>query len=247
MTRNGAHQVEDRDGVATAFVEALGRIATGVTVVGSVDSDDSSAAGSSAAGIPEVGSGVGRNPAVGGGWVAQTVSAMCSVSMEPPLILVCVHRRSPINAVIERSGVFCVSALATQHDHVADTFAGRPWPGKDRWDFTCGHWEAAPSGAPRLTDALAAFDCAVHSVVAAGTHLVYLGAVREVVRGTGAPLVYANRGYAAPSPVPPSRFPEFPDAHPDNRFNPATPTSTAPTSTAMTSTAMTSNNTEVTR
>jgi len=196
------------------------------------------------------------------GWVAQTVSAMCSVSMEPPLILVCVNRRSPINAVIERSGVFCVSALATQHDHVADTFAGRPWPGKDRWDFTCGHWEAAPSGAPRLTDALAAFDCAVHSVVAAGTHLVYLGAVREVVRGTGAPLVYANRGYAAPSPVPPSRFSEFPDAHPDNRFNPAMPTSTAmtstaptstaptgtaPTGTAMTRTAMTSNNTEVTR
>jgi flavin reductase len=192
----------------TAFVEALGRIATGVTVVGSVDS--------------------GAEPGGGGksGWVAQTVSAMCSVSVDPPLILVCINRRSPINAVIERSRVFCVSALATQHDHVADTFAGRPWPGKDRWDFTCGHWEAARSGAPRLTDALAAFDCAVHSVVEAGTHLVYLGAVREVVGGAGAPLVYANRGYASPSPVPPSRFPEFPDAHPDNRF---TPPSTART------------------
>jgi len=184
----------------TAFVEALGRIATGVTVVGSVD------------------------PAAGdkSGWVAQTVSAMCSVSVDPPLILVCINRRSPINAVIERGRVFCVSALATQHDHVADTFAGRPWPGKDRWDFTCGHWEAASSGAPRLTDALAAFDCAVHSVVEAGTHLVYLGAVREVVGGTGAPLVYANRGYASPSPVSPSQFPEFPDAHPDNRYTPST-------------------------
>jgi flavin reductase len=216
MSRNGAPRVGSGaasdvnggvDGLATAFVEALGRIATGVTVVGSVHDE---------------------NPAETG-WVAQTVSAMCSVSVEPPLILVCVNRRSPINAVIERSGVFCVSALATQHDHVADTFAGRPWPGKDRWDFTCGHWEAAPSGAPRLTDALAAFDCAVHSVVTAGTHLVYLGAVREVVGGNGAPLVYANRGYAAPSPVPPSRFPEFPDAHPDNRLNPATPTMTAMT------------------
>ncbi|MDT7750752.1 MAG: flavin reductase, partial [Pseudonocardiales bacterium] len=156
-------------------------------------------------------------------WVAQTVSAMCSVSVEPPLILVCINRRSPINAVIERSRLFCVSALATQHDHVADTFAGRPWPGKGRWDFSCGHWEPASSGAPRLTDALAAFDCAVHSVVEAGTHLVYLGAVREVVGGRGAPLVYANRGYAEPSPVPPSHFPDFPDAHPDNRFTPPGP------------------------
>src|SRR3979411_1170847 len=96
-----------------AFVEALGRIATGVTVVSSVDP--------------------GAEPGGGGksGWVAQTVSAMCSVSVDPPLILVCINRRSPINAVIERSRVFCVSALATQHDHVADTFAGRPWPGKD--------------------------------------------------------------------------------------------------------------------
>ena len=138
MSRSGAQQVNG--GLATAFVEALGRIATGVTVVGSVHSDTSGRPGSGAEAAT--------------GWVAQTVSAMCSVSVEPPLILVCVNRRSPINAVIERSGVFCVSALATQHDHVADTFAGRPWPGKDRWDFTCGHWEAAPSGAPRLTDAM---------------------------------------------------------------------------------------------
>ena len=232
MSRSGAQQVQDgAGGLGTAFVEALGRIATGVTVVGSVDAstDTEDAAG----------------------WVAQTVSAMCSVSVEPPLILVCVNRRSPINAMIERSGVFCVSALATQHDHVADTFAGRPWPGKDRWDFTCGHWEAAPSGAPRLTDALAAFDCAVHSVVAAGTHLVYVGAVREVVGGTGAPLVYANRGYAAPSPVPPSRFPDFPDAHPDNRFNSAKggPATSGPVTSGPTtrSTATTSTDTEVTR
>jgi flavin reductase len=206
MSRNEALAATD-SGLGTAFVEALGRIATGVTVVGSVDSSVD----------PSVDPGAER------AWVAQTVSAMCSVSVEPPLILVCINRRSPINAVIERSRLFCVSALATQHDHVADTFAGRPWPGKGRWDFSCGHWEPASSGAPRLTDALAAFDCAVHSVVEAGTHLVYLGAVREVVGGRGAPLVYANRGYAEPSPVPPSHFPDFPDAHPDNRFTPPGP------------------------
>ncbi|WP_051580202.1 flavin reductase family protein [Pseudonocardia acaciae] len=183
------------EGLREAFVQAMGRAATGVMVVGASD---------------------------GGRRVAQTVSSMCSVSAEPPLVLVCIHRRSPVNAAIARSRSFCVSMLATRHDHVADTFAGRPWPGKERWDFTCGDWEPARSGSPRLVDALAAFDCAVHSVVEAGSHLVYLGAVHDIVASTGAPLVYVDRSYARAHPVAPSYFPEFPDAHPDNRYgNPA--------------------------
>lgn len=172
------------------FVQAMGLIATGVTVVGSAGATDR---------------------------VAQTVSAMCSVSAEPPFVLVCIHARSPINEALAANGVFCVSALATQHDHVADTFAGRPWPGKERWDFTCGHWESAPSGSPRLTDALSSFDCDVHQTINAGSHLIYIGAVRDVHLGEGAPLVYANRAYSEARPVQPSTFPDFPEAHPDNR------------------------------
>jgi flavin reductase len=148
---------------------------------------------------------------------AQTVSSMCSVSAEPPMLLICLHRRSPVNALIRNSGRFTVNALATRHDHVADTFAGRPWPGKDRWDFTCGDWKT-DDGAPRLTDALACFDCHLHSTVEAGTHFVHLGLVGRVRATEGTPLVYAGRTYAAPDPVSPSVFPGFPDAHPDNRF-----------------------------
>ena len=176
---------ESRD--VAPYIAAMARVATGVTVVAT-------------AGVTER--------------TAQTVSAMCSVSADPSILLVCINKRSPITRAIETNGVFCVSALARQHDHVADTFAGRPWPGKERWDFTCGDWEQAPSGSPRLTDALAAFDCEVHEVTNAGTHLVYFGLVTDVLQTTGAPLVYTNRSYYKPQPVEPSRFPEYPDAYP---------------------------------
>lgn len=176
---------------ASSYLAAMGKLATGVTVVGA--------------------SAVGE-------WTAQTVSAMCSVSAEPPILLACVHERSPLVAAVARGGRFCVSALATHHDHVADTFAGRPWPGKDRWDFSCGDWTAAPSGSPRLVDPLAWFDCELHDIVRAGTHHVLLGRVTALDAGEAVPLLYADREYARPAQHEPSRFPEFPDAHPANRL-----------------------------
>ncbi|GAA5167179.1 flavin reductase [Pseudonocardia eucalypti] len=183
---------------ASSYLAAMGKLATGVTVVGA--SGDGSV----------------------GEWTAQTVSAMCSVSAEPPILLACVHERSPLVAAVTRGRRFCVSALATHHDHVADTFAGRPWPGKDRWDFSCGDWTAAPSGSPRLVDPLAWFDCELHDIVRAGTHHVLLGRVTalDVAGSPGAavPLLYADRDYARPARHEPSSFPNFPDAHPANRL-----------------------------
>jgi flavin reductase len=173
--------------LATGFLPALSTTASGVTVVAT------------------------DGP---GGRFAQTVSAMCSVSAQPPLLLACLHGRSPANAAITANGVFCVNVLATQHDHVADTFAGRPWAGKGRWDFSCGHWGVAPSGSPRITDAVASFDCAVDQVIEAGTHLVYIGRVQVVQTTPGTPLIFTGRRYWRPEPFAPSVFAEFPDARP---------------------------------
>jgi flavin reductase len=169
------------------FITAMGQVATGVTVV----STDGA-----------------------GGRFAQTVSAMCSVSADPPLVLICLHGRSPANEAIVTNGVFCVNVLATQHDHVADTFAGRPWPGKEPWDFTCGHWASARSGAPRIHDAIASFDCSVHDVVDAGTHKVYIGRVSHIEAMDGTPLIYSDRLYHRLIAHEPSVFEEFPDARP---------------------------------
>jgi flavin reductase len=173
--------------VTKAFIDAMGVVATGVTVVAT----DGEA-----------------------GRFAQTVSAMCSVSADPPLLLICLHGRSPANDAIVSNGVFCVNVLATQHDHVADTFAGRPWPGKEPWDFTCGHWDVAASGSPRIHDAIASFDCAVHEVVTAGTHKVYIGRVNDIEAMEGTPLIYSDRLYHRPIAHEPSVFEEFPEAYP---------------------------------
>ncbi len=176
-----------QDQIGDAFISAMSAAATGVTVVAT------------------------DGP---GGRFAQTVSAMCSVSAEPPLVLACLHGRSPANAAITSNGVFCVNVLALQHDHVADTFAGRPWPGKDRWDFSCGHWSTAPSGAPCIVDAIASFDCDVERSIDAGSHVVYIGRVRVVQTTPGTPLVYTARRYWRPESFEPSTFEHHPNARP---------------------------------
>jgi flavin reductase len=71
-----------------------------------------------------------------------------------------------------------------------------------------------PSGCPRITDAIAAFDCEVHEVISAGTHLIHVGRVRDVRTTDGTPLVHSARTYCRPEPVEPSTFPDFPDARP---------------------------------
>lgn len=178
------------------FRAAMGTVATGVTVVAT------------------------NGPL---GRFAQTVSAMCAVSDEPPSLLVCVNHRSPLNEAIQAHGSFAVSVLGKQHDHVADTFAGRPWPGKERWDFTCGEWARTASGAPRVADAVASFDCGLHTVLTIGTHHIYVGVIRDVTVAGGTPLVYSDRRYAQPEAFAPSAFPAFPGSGPGHRDEQRTP------------------------
>ncbi|MFF5792884.1 flavin reductase family protein [Paeniglutamicibacter sp. NPDC012692] len=187
MVDSAAGEAVGQKDLRTLFVEAMGRTATGVTVVGT------------------------DGPA---GRLAQTVSAMCSVSADPESLLVCVHRKSPLNEAIARHGVFSVSVLGVQHDHVADTFAGRPWPGKERWDFTCGKWVSLPSGSPAVEDALAIFDCSVRQVVECGSHFIYFGNVLHAGGQPGEPLTYHARTYGKPLPVPPSQFDDYPGSGP---------------------------------
>ncbi|MDJ0357505.1 flavin reductase family protein [Paenarthrobacter sp. PH39-S1] len=174
------------------FIAAMGAVATGVTVVATEGET---------------------------GRFAQTVSAMCSVSADPRLVLVCINSRSPINEAIHANGAFTVNVLGSQHDHVADTFAGRPWPGKGPWDFSCGQWEPAPSGSPRIADAVASFDCSIHQMVEAGTHRIYIGLVTNVETHGGDPLIYSAQTYAKPLPVPPSVFDDYPGSGPTYRKN----------------------------
>src|SRR5262249_50280878 len=60
-----------------------------------------------------------------GGRFGLTVSAMSSVTIEPPLILVCIHSGSPVVAAVERNRTYCVNLLGEGQVHISEAFAGR--------------------------------------------------------------------------------------------------------------------------
>jgi flavin reductase len=132
-----------------------------------------------------------------GGRLGLTVSAMSSVSADPPLLLVAIARRSPIVAAIRANGAFGVSVLGVHQSAIADTFAGRPEDGEP-FDFGCARWQTGTSGAPLLADAAARFDCEVSETVEAGSHVLLIGAVLHASRGAAPALAYTRRGYAEP-------------------------------------------------
>lgn len=137
-----------------------------------------------------------------------TVSAMASVSADgnAPTLLVCIHHLSPVAQSIIGNGCFCTNVLKDDQIHISDTFAGRTEI-ENGDKFSCASWQPMSSGAPRVVDSLAAFDCTVKSHEQVGTHHVFIGEVGEIVTAArGNPLIYANRAYGSPmlinSPLP---------------------------------------------
>lgn len=148
------------------------------------------------------------------GRAGQTVSAVSAASYDPPMLVACIQRRSPANQAIAANGVFTVNVLGLRHDHVADTFAGRPWPGKDPWDFTCGDWSVGEKQPPRLADAPLVATCRLVTTVPAGGHFLHVGEVVALEAHDGEPLVYAGRRYGRHVETEPTRFDHAPEAKP---------------------------------
>jgi flavin reductase (DIM6/NTAB) family NADH-FMN oxidoreductase RutF len=170
MERMDTHPRLDPVADRIAFIDAMSRAVTGVTVVAT----DGEA-----------------------GQFGQTVSAMSSVSADPPLLLVCINRKSPICQAIEQHGVFSVNVLRADQQRVAQVFAGRPRSGLP-YDFTSAVWETAVTGSPLLVGAVARFDCKLHDTHLAGTHFIYVGRVVDSTSEPSAALVYAQRTYGEP-------------------------------------------------
>jgi flavin reductase (DIM6/NTAB) family NADH-FMN oxidoreductase RutF len=168
-----AAPADDARGHRADFVNAMANAATGVTVVAT----DGAA-----------------------GRVALTVSAMCSVSADPPTVLVSVNRRSPLTSAAATNGVFGVSVLSERQAHVSETFAGRPAGGRP-YDFGCASWTRGHSGAPLLDGAAATFDCVVVQTMTVGTHIVFAGRVLASRAGGQVPLTYHHRRYRRLAPL----------------------------------------------
>jgi len=130
----------------------------------------------------------------GGERHGMTVSAFVSVSAEPPMVAVVIDRRHSINRLLANDpACFAVSILGADQQALADRFASV----RDQDRFLVGRWQEALTGAPVLADALAWLDCTVAGRQRAGSHTIFLGAVRGcgVARADAPPLVYWNRAY----------------------------------------------------
>lgn len=114
-----------------------------------------------------------------------TASAVSSLSLEPPMLLVCLHRRLATCDAITATGAFAVNILAEGQSHLARQFATRH-PDKFRGvQVTDGDLRV-----PMLADALAHLECQVRERVDAATHAVFLGEVLTARAVGGSPLTY---------------------------------------------------------
>lgn len=129
-----------------------------------------------------------------------TVSALASVSAEPPMLLICVNRRNPCVAAITQNGRFAVNILGETQADVARIFSGRAGDGSD-YDFSRHAWLLGGHGQPLLDGASAQFECEVDTIHDAGTHRIFIGRAVSAIRGGSPPLIYSNRTYGGMAPL----------------------------------------------
>lgn len=120
-----------------------------------------------------------------------TVSAFSSVSLEPPLILVCINKDSNALDLLRETKVFAVNFLASDQTAVSNQFASRT---DDKFQSIPYH--ASPMGAPILDHALGYVECTLVQEVEAGDHCVYIGQVESAdVDDSKQPLLYYHGRY----------------------------------------------------
>jgi flavin reductase (DIM6/NTAB) family NADH-FMN oxidoreductase RutF len=124
-----------------------------------------------------------------------TVSAVAAVSADPPMILVCINRRSPAVRAIEKNGALTVNLLSAEQSTIAEVFAGLA-PGHAPFDFACAQWtDHGVVGAQHLHNAAASLHAAVDTVHQHGTHAVIIARVLVAQSSDAEPLVYVRRKF----------------------------------------------------
>jgi len=135
---------------AAELRHAMGHFATGVTVVTSVDDD----------GEP----------------VGTTANAVTSLSLDPPLVLVCFDLDSATLRALRSHGAFAVNVLGHRQRHLSVNFAKRGVAAA--WDGI--RHRRGPTGSPRLDGVLAVVECTVEHSLPGGDHEIIVGRVRHV-------------------------------------------------------------------
>ena len=148
------------------FRDVMGRLAGGVTVVTARDGE----------GVPR----------------GFTATAVCSVSLSPPLVLVCVANGSQTLSAIRDTGSYALNFLSSDGARHSDRFAVS---GEGKFDSV--DWVPAPSGSPLLAGAVAWVECETQRAVEAGDHTIFIGRVVDgrVERAEVGPLVHYGSAY----------------------------------------------------
>lgn len=130
-----------------------------------------------------------------------TVSSFAPVSLEPPLVLICIDHAASTLPYFRNGAGFGVSILNAAQQHLSSRFARMV----DRERFSGVAWHAGLTGVPLLDGALATFECRTTQVIEAGDHTVFIAEVAAADTGAGDPLLYfggAYRGLAGPAGEP---------------------------------------------
>lgn len=121
-----------------------------------------------------------------------TVTAVTSLTMDPPALVVSVNRHASAFEALLRSGTFCVNLLTQQHADLAVAFSRKP-DGDAR--FANGAWRMNDHNLPSLDGSIASITCRVHDTVEFGTHAILIGAVEHLEiesQQPMAPLIYLS-------------------------------------------------------
>ena len=168
---------------SSTFRSALARFASGVTVITTVGPDGTDH--------------------------GMTANAFSSVSLDPPLILVCITKNNSTYALIQQRGSFAVNILSRDQEALSNRFAGgivgpdgkwSPWPeDRDRFaDLTVSR--AGHSGAAALDGCLATLDCVLDTILPGGDHGIFIGRVKGITLAEGDeldPLLYGGGSYGS--------------------------------------------------
>jgi flavin reductase (DIM6/NTAB) family NADH-FMN oxidoreductase RutF len=119
-----------------------------------------------------------------------TANAFTSVSLVPPLCLICVDKKADSYASFEESKVFTVNFLADNQEDISRRFAVS---GGDK--FTGAAYRMGANGAPILDGTLGHLECKLISVYDGGDHTIYIGEVEEAETREGKPLLFYRGGY----------------------------------------------------
>ncbi len=118
-----------------------------------------------------------------------TATAVCSVTADPPSVLVCLNARTGTCAAVMETGRFAVNLLAGDGGALALAFAGQGGLSGEA-KFAAGLWSGDAHGLPLLQDAVVSLSCRVAETLTAGTHHIFIGRIEALTLGEGQALVY---------------------------------------------------------